>query len=286
MKKINNKIIRQQKAEITEHFIYNKLSLQCKNQNNKNILQTMAKSELKHYNIWKNITNVEYSQNKFKVFWFVFLSKIFGLSFTLKLMEGDEEKAIKEYDKISKIYPETLKIIKDEEKHERNLIRILNDERLSYAGAIVLGLNDALVELTGTLAGFSLVFTDSKLVGITGLIMGIAASLSMASSGYLSSKENEKAELCPIKSAIYTGVAYIITVLLLVIPYFIFKNIFISLAVMIFITIFIIASYTFYISIAKELNFKKRFFEMVLISISVTIISFLVGLFLKANINI
>lgn len=120
-----------------------------------------------------------------------FLARVLGLSFALKLMEGGEEDAQEFYTEVSKKYPKVKKIEKDEEKHERKLIRILKDERLDYAGSIVLGLNDALVELTGTLAGLTFAFGNSRIIAVTGLIMGVAAALSMAASGYLSSREED-----------------------------------------------------------------------------------------------
>ena len=196
-------------------------------------------------------------------------------------MEGGEDNAQEFYHKISQKYEVAKSIEKDEEEHEKKLINMLHDERLNYAGAIVLGLNDALVELTGTLAGLTFAFTNSTIVGFTGLIMGIAASLSMGASGYLSARENESEEENPIKSAIYTGIAYIITVILLVGPYFIFENIYHALTTMIIMTILIIGSYTFYISVAKEVKFKRRFFEMCLISLGVAFISFVLGIIIK-----
>ena len=104
--------------------------------------------------------------------------------------------------------------------------------------------------------------------------MGIAASLSMATSGYLAAREEDTKDIDPIKAAIYTGIAYIITVLILVIPYFLFTKPKKSLIVMLICTLAIIAGYNFYISIAKELSFKKRFLEMVVISLGVALISF------------
>jgi VIT1/CCC1 family predicted Fe2+/Mn2+ transporter len=50
---------------------------------------------------------------------------------------------------------------------------------------------------------------------------------------------------------------------------------------MLTITVLIIAGYTFYISVAKELRFRTRFLEMALISFSVAIISFAIGYVLK-----
>lgn len=274
-------ILNQQRNEITEYYIYLKLAEISKDEHNKKILKEISQVELKHYNFWKNITKQDLKPNKLKIFKFVFLAKTLGLEFALKLMESGEEVAQNFYLKYEKIYPKVKDIIKDEEDHEKKLINILHDERLNYAGAIVLGLNDALVEFTGTLAGLTFAFANSQIIAITGLIMGIAASLSMAASGYLSSKENEKSEQNPLKSAIYTGIAYIITVSLLVAPYFIFKNVYISLFVMLLTTVLIIAAYTFYISVAKELQFKKRFIEMAVISLGVAFLSFLIGYSVK-----
>lgn len=283
---MDKQIINAQKNEITEHNIYKRLADISKDKENKKILKEISDDELKHYNIWKSITKIDVKPKKFKIYFYVFLAKVFGFSFSLKLMEGGEENAQKFYDRISKKYPIAKTIEKDELKHERKLINILNDERLNYAGAIVLGLNDALVELTGTLAGLTLAFANSKIIGVTGLIMGIAASMSMAASGYLSSREEESSDLNPIKGAIYTGIAYIITVLLLVAPYFIFDRVFVALGVMLLTTILIIMAYTFYISVAKELKFKRRFLEMALISLGVAVISFGIGFVVKNYLGI
>lgn len=273
--------LQQQKNEITEHHVYARLAKLCKEKKNKKILENISQDELKHYGVWEKITKKKVKPSKFKISWYVFLAKIFGLSFSLKLMEGGEEDAQEFYRKYTPKYPQLNEIRKDEEKHENDLINLLNDNRLNYASAIVLGLNDALVELTGTLAGLTLAFANSTIIGVTGLIMGIAASMSMAASGYLSSREGESDEQNPIISAIYTGVAYIITVMFLVVPYFMLESVFAALGVMLAITVLIIFAYTFYISVAKELSFKRRFLEMALISLGVAVISFGIGYVVK-----
>ena len=51
---------------------------------------------------------------------------------------------------------------------------------------------------------------------------GIAATLSMASSEYLSSKSEGRPDA--LKSASYTGVAYLVTVALLILPYLLFDE--------------------------------------------------------------
>ncbi len=276
-----DEILIQQKNELNESIIYEKLSNLSKDKENKEILKKIAIDEKKHFAIWREITKTEVKPNKLKIFFYVNLARILWLSFTLKLMETGEEDAQKFYSKVEKEYPIAKKIWEDEKAHELSLIRILKDVRLKYAWAIVLGLNDALVELTWTLAWLTLAFNNAKVIWVTWLIMWIAASMSMAASGYLSSREEETEDSNPIKSAIYTWIAYIITVIILVSPYFVFSWVFTSLFVMLIFTIIIIASYNFYISIAKEVSFLKRFLEMALISLWVAFISFWIWYFVN-----
>jgi VIT1/CCC1 family predicted Fe2+/Mn2+ transporter len=141
---------------------------------------------------------------------------------------------------------------------------------------MVLGLNDALVELSGTLAGLTFAFQDTRLISLSGLITGIAATLSMAASEYLSSKADGQANA--FKSSLYTGGAYIVTVILLVLPYLLIENPFIALAIMISAVVMIIFVFNLYIAVAKNLNFKKRFLQMAAISLGVAGLSFLIGI--------
>lgn len=149
----------------------------------------------------------------------------------------------------------------------------------SYDGAIVLGLNDALVEISGALVGLSFALTESKLIATVGIITGFAAALSMAASEYLSAKEDRKRK--PLKAATYTGITYLIAVILLVTPYFILKNVYTSAIVMLLIMIGIIAAYTKYDSKIRNENFKKKFTEMLFISLGVATISFVFGLLIR-----
>ena len=278
MEEVDKLILRAQKNEITEYYIYSKLANKIKEENNKKILKKIANDELKHYNIWKKYSKKEIKPNFFRVYWYIFLSSILGLSFGLKLMEKGEKLAKEVYKKIDGKFPLT-SFIKDEHGHEKKLLNLIKEERVEYAGSIVLGLNDALVELTGALSGLTFALQNGKIIAITGFITGVAASMSMAASGYLSSREDNNKT--PKKSAIYTGVAYIATVLLLILPYLLLDNIYLSLGIMLSVAILIIAGYTFYISTAKELKFGRRFLEMAIISITVAIISFLIGLIIR-----
>lgn len=265
-----------QQEEINGHKTYERLSQIVKDPNNSKVLMRIANEELKHYKIWKEYTRQEILPNKWKIRFFFWVSKLFGLTFGIRLMELGEEKVQLAYENLLKVIPEAVKVLADEEKHEDELLDMLDEQSLQYAGSVVLGLNDALVELTGALAGLTFAFQNTKVIALAGLITGISASFSMAASEYLSTKSDESGQN-PVWSAIYTGIAYIFTVFMLILPFLIFKNYYFSLAWTIFHAILIIAVFNYYISVARGYNFRKRFLEMASISLGVALFSFVIG---------
>lgn len=277
--RVRETILKAQKNEITEYVIYNKLARVIKDKHNKEILKEIAQDELSHYKFWKRYTKKDLKPSQLKIYGYFLLARVLGLTFGIKLMERGEEEAQVTYKKISKEIPEADKIVKDESDHEKAVLELIDEEKLKYVGSVVLGLNDALVELTGALAGFTLALQDTRLVALTGLITGIAASLSMATSEYLSKKSERKQN--PSKFALYTGSAYVITVFILIIPFLILSNVFLSLGISLLLGLLIIFSFTFYISVAQELSFKKRFLEMALISLGIASLSFGIGFLVK-----
>ena len=203
----------------------------------------------------------------------------------MKLMEKGEEQAQVNYLEISEYIPEAEQIAKDEGKHENELVDLLDEEKLNYVGSIVLGLNDALVELTGSLAGLSFALQKTNLIAAVGIITGIAASLSMGASEYLSTKAEGNTETA-LKSSLYTGTAYIVTVLLLILPYFIFKNYLLALMTTLIIGVLIILFFNYYVSIAKDLPFKKRFLEMTFLSLGIAALSFGIGIIIRITLGV
>ncbi len=277
-------ILKMQMGELTEYHIYTAIARGMKNDENAKIIARIGKEELAHAKIWQTYTNIEVKPNMHKVRWYAFLSKVFGFTFAIKLMENGENKANIAYTEIAKEVPEAIKVAKDETTHENSLIALLDEERLQYVGSMVLGLNDALVELTGTLAGLSFALQNTKLIALSGLITGISATLSMMSSEYLSARSD--GDKHPLKSASYTGIMYIIAVALMVLPYLLTNDFRIALGSLIAIVITIIFIFTYYVSVAKDLPFKKRFIEMVSISMGVALVAFLIGIVVKQFLGI
>ena len=283
--KITKKILGYQRNEITEYHIYKKLAKTVKDSKNRKVLEKIADDEMRHYHIWKTFTNTDIKPKKFSVWKYCLFSQLLGLSFGLKLMEKGEENAQESYTNLNLNTEEIVHIVQDEMEHEAEVLRLLDEDFLQYTSSMVLGLNDALVELTGALAGFTLALKNTKLIALVGLVTGIAASLSMASSEYLSTKA-EAGTKSPIKASVYTGIAYILTVLVLIIPFLLLTNYFICLAITIIAAIFIIFVFNYYISVAKDLSFKKQFWEMAGLSLGVATLSFFIGHLLRTFLEV
>ncbi|WP_308765456.1 VIT1/CCC1 transporter family protein [uncultured Bacteroides sp.] len=269
-----------QEDEITSSIVYAKLAHIVKDSENKKTLLQIAAEEKAHYEILKRHTGKEVAPNRWRIFKYYWLARILGLTFAIKLMEKEERDAQEVYARYPE-YPELEKLGRDEEVHEQKLIGLINEEKLEYMGSVVLGLNDALVEFTGALAGFTLALSNAHLIALTGSITGIAAALSMASSEYLSTKSEEGDSKHPVKAAVYTGIAYIITVVALVAPFIFIENVLIALGLMLVMALTIIALFNYYYAVARGESFKKRFLEMAILSFTVAGISFLIGYALK-----
>jgi VIT1/CCC1 family predicted Fe2+/Mn2+ transporter len=276
--------------EKTEMEVYRRLANREKNSENKKIFEKISLQENNHYNILKEKTNEDVNYSIIRVQFHVLTAIFLGLTFSLKLMEKIEQNAAAEYRDLG--YDD---IAKEEDEHEKELLSLLEEDALNYLSSIILGLSDALVELTGALAGLTLAFQELRIVALAGLVTGISASFSMAASEFLATKE-ENENRSPIKAALFTGLSYIVTVLLLVTPYLILDSdnqvIFglephiQALIITFIIGLFIIALFNFYVSVAQDKSFKGKFIEMGLILLVVTFISFIIGLVLRESFGI
>ncbi len=279
---LRDKILKYQRNEITEYHIYHFLARKLKSKKNSEVLERIAKEEKEHYGKWRELTGIDVKADWSKVWKYVILSKLFGFTFAVKLMEAGEQNAQEQYGDLEGKVEGARKIAEEEDQHERELLSLLDEERLRYTGSIVLGLNDALVELTGALAGLTLALQESRLIALTGAITGIAAAMSMAASEYLSIKsEREDLKKNPVKASGYTGLAYIATVIVLVTPYLFIPNHYICLGMALVSAIIIIAVFNFYLAVAKDVSFKKRFAEMAGLSMGIAGISFVIGFALR-----
>ena len=283
---LKNRILAMQRDELTGSLLYANIAARQKDAQNKQTFLDISRAERAHYEVWKGYTGQEIVPNRVKIALYALMSRLLGITFTIKLFEKGEGDGISNLRAVEQQLPEARAIINEEEEHEERLMAMIDEERLHYVGAIVLGLNDALVELTGTIAGLTFALANSRLVALSGIITGVSATLSMAASNYLSQRAEGNAKA--LTSSLYTGVAYLLTVVLIVLPYLLLPNdwYFIAFIIMICTVVLIILGFNYYISIAQGTPFFKRFGEMVLISLGVAALSFGIGLAAKALLGI
>lgn len=287
----NRKILFSQlRNELTEAEVYSRLAGLEKDVRTREILAGIGADEAAHARAIAEVLAENSRPSSLKIAWTVVCARVFGTIFVLKLMERGENAAGKTYRAIEAECPQLAAIADDEERHETELIGLLKDERLDNMGSIALGLNDALVELTGALAGFTFAIGAPEKVAKLGLITGFAAAMSMAASAFLSARADAQAGNCgeegaeshgALKSAAYTGVAYAITVFLLVAPYMLLANATLALCVMLLTALGIIAFFNFYLSVARGTSFWRGFGLMAGISTTVALISYAFGYLLR-----
>jgi VIT1/CCC1 family predicted Fe2+/Mn2+ transporter len=274
-----------QQEEVDSHAIYLRVAATAKDENRR-ILERIAADELAHSKFWQNYTGATCEPSRLRVWFFALLARTLGFTFTVKLLEKKEVGGRDFYTRLEPEVPEIAKVREDEARHEQELIGMLDEERLRFVGSMVLGMNDALVELTGALAGFSFALRSTRLVALAGLITGISATLSMTSSSYLSAKAEEDPDA--LKSSLYTGFMYLVTVGLMSLPFLVLPNdmVFWALGAMSVVVVAIIAGFNFYIAVAKGLGFRRRFLEMLVLCVVVTGVSFAIGSLVKKLLGI
>lgn len=274
-----------QRMEATEGEVYRRLAKKQKDPRNREILEQIALEEARHEAVLAEATGKIAKPIMWKVWFHSNIAWLFGLTFTVKMLERVERDASSEYRKLG--YDD---LADEEDSHEQRLIGMLKEDRLKYIGSVVLGMSDALIELTGALAGLTFAFASLKLVALAGLVTGIAAAFSMGASEYLSSR-SEKKESNPLIAALFTWIAYLLTVFLLVAPYLLLtpdtpvvygmEPHVLALACTLVIGMVIVATFNFYVSVVEEVSFLHRFGEMAGLLIAVSLISFGIGVLLS-----
>jgi len=283
-------LLKLQRMEATEAEVYRRLARMQKDPVNRSILEGISLEEERHEAVIENMTGEKVRADMGKVRRQIMLARLFGFTFSVKMMEATEKDVAAEYRELG-----LDDIAEEEEAHEENMIGMLDEERLRYSGSVVLGMSDALVELTGALAGLTFALQSLNLVALAGLVTGIAAAFSMGASEYLSSRAEKKSESA-VRAAFFTWISYLITVLLLVSPYLLltaespdFHGLEPHVQALLYtfaIGLLIVAVFNFYVSIVEEVSFSSRFMEMAGILGVVSLISYGIGILLRGMLGV
>ena len=274
------KILAYQRNEITEHILYGALAKRAKGKNGA-ILRKISEDELKHYKFFKKITGRDIRPDWIKIYFYRFVSRIFGFTFTIKMMENGEEQAEHNYEEVEDKVPGIKKIIQEEVKHEEALMGQLEEGVLKHMSSMVLAINNSIQEITGIVVGLTFAIADTLMIGKTALISGIAATLAMVASEYLSQKADSEDGSAPVQAAVYTGIIYLAVVAFLVSPFFIFTHHYTALAAAITAVVLIVSVFTFFMSVVKGLIYRKALAEVSLITAAVVTLSFFIGMGMK-----
>lgn len=274
------KILAYQKNEITEHILYGALAKRFSGKNAE-ILEKISADELRHYNFFRKITGRDVGPGYLKIYFYRFVSRIFGITFTMKMMSNGEDQAEHSYEEVEDRVPGIKKIIRDEVRHEEALIAQVEEGIITHMGSMVLAINNSIQEITGIVVGLTFALSSALLVGKTALISGMAATLAMVASEYLSQKAEGGGSGEPGRAAFYTGIVYVFVVAALVGPYFMFASHFVALSVSLGAVVVIVSAFTFFMSVVKNLRYMKALLEVASITAAVVVLSLALGMAIK-----
>lgn len=277
--------------EYADHQLYKDLAAREKDAGNKEALLKLAEQEYEHYLFWKKfLPGYQPVLNPFFLAGFRLMRRLCGLTFTVKFLERREHKTAEEYKRVAaelsiEDKARLEEIIDDENEHEGFFIGQIQETVIKYMGFIALGLADAIVEVTGVHAGFLGVTNSTLFAGISGLIVGVSAAISMGSAAYLQAKQDHSPQgasghRSAWTSAVITGISYILSVVMLAVPYFLTRNMSLAFSLSILVGMGLIAFLTFYSAVVFDRRFWREFFETVGLMLATAAITFVLGVFL------
>jgi VIT1/CCC1 family predicted Fe2+/Mn2+ transporter len=277
----------QARMELFAHDLYRALAERAPHSANRQTLDELATHERGHVDFWTGVGDFPESnipRQRLKHRFLLVASKLLGVAFIIRWLERGEEHAIATYRRLladGMLTPDQAatvqRILREEEEHEQTLETQLSDERRIYLGAAVLGLNDALVELTGALTGLVSSIANPKLIGFAGLVVGVSASMAMAASNFLNVDIGEIEDLHAPKAAAYTGITYLCVTLAMVASFFFVGSRIIALVITWLVAVLIIGGFSYYSSVMQGVSFKRRFGLMLALGLGVALISFGIG---------
>ncbi|MEM1509123.1 MAG: VIT1/CCC1 family protein [Thermofilaceae archaeon] len=270
--------------ELFDYTLYLKMSSSEKNPRNRKLFSELAQQEYEHYLFWSKFTGpLKLSlRDNVKVKLLLAASRILGKVFIVKYLESKERTTSEIYRRLiddprfTEEDKGTLKkIVEDEEAHEKEFLNQVDEYAVRYLGSMALGMSDAMIEMSGVLAGF-LGFTESSVqTGIAGLIVGVSASMSMAAASFLQAKHEIGKK--PGSAALTTGIFYLSTVGLLTLPFFTGLSMLVALMFSMLLALAVLAAFTFYSSTILGGKFLREYFENMLVIILVVAAGFIFG---------
>lgn len=277
--------------EFTDSKLYERLSVTVDESSPfAGILKQLSATEVKHYEFWKKYAPKERPKlNRIKLYWILFLRRVFGLTFASRYLDRHEASVVKEYQALEGLIPEADKrafdeMVADEQQHEQEFAQKVESTAVRYISFVVLGLADALVEISGIHAGSLGIYNRTEIAGLAGVVAGGAASMAMASAAYAQAKQgfHGSARL----SAVYTGVSYFVSAVLLATPYFLTPSMVYALTSSLGLAVVMLALATYYSTVISNKPFTKDFLEILAILLGATVALYFFGYAVRVETSI
>lgn len=277
------------RKSLRAYALYLALSESEKNPDFKKLLEELAITSKEQFDFWARKSGVRGDMVRvphIEIIGLRILRFLFGLTLTTKFIIGRKEQRVISYQKYCRTSrdEENVQAIEIFIARLHAIIDRIQEKRAYFFSNVVLGVNDALIELTGALVGFTFTIVDLRLVSVVGLVTGLSASMSMAASAFLQARHQNAGK--PLQAAFFTGGSYMVIVLCLIAPFLLFSTTFDALIGMGIIIFFLIALISFCSAVLLEKPYLQQFTEMVLFSLGVSVIAFAIGHWLNSSLHI
>jgi VIT1/CCC1 family predicted Fe2+/Mn2+ transporter len=267
--------------EFTDYNVYLVLSRYERNGKFKEALISLGETEKGHYDFWRKYSpDARVRAVRLRIYFIQMLRVLLGLTFTLKFLERHENAVVRRYKQVEHYIPPEDRtrfdqMVADEEHHESYLMGGIEEGRVKYMAFIILGLADAVVEVAAIHAGSLGIYRRTELAGLAGIIAGMAASIAMASAAYAQAQQGFSGSAR--RSAIYTGISYLVTAILLAFPYFLTPNQYIALGSSLAVGMALVAFITYYDTIISARAFMRQFIQLGGIILGATAALYVIG---------
>jgi VIT1/CCC1 family predicted Fe2+/Mn2+ transporter len=275
------------KDELTDHAVYKRLSTLGVGRNREfnKTLAKLAATELGHYEFWKKYApDEEIKANRLGVFLAILVKLILGTTFAVRYLERNETNVIRRYKSVAHMIPpedtERFQLmLNDEEEHEKGFELQIQGGLVLYISFVVLGIADAVVEISGIHAGSLGIYNSTRLAGLAGVVAGGAASIAMASAAFAQAKQGFQGSARV--AAVYTGISYFATAVVLASPYFFTETMTLALGASLFLAVLLVAFNSFYSTVISGKSFSRDFLSITGVMFGATLALYILGIVIR-----
>ncbi|MGC8478752.1 MAG: VIT1/CCC1 transporter family protein [Candidatus Micrarchaeia archaeon] len=284
--------------------VYGILEKEEKNSEIRKTLSHLYIIERGHSEILKKLLRmngfgVRKRNNFFRILLIMISRKLFGIAFTIKLMEYNKlitdkklSLAMRRF-KFGRGEAALLHLMEKGERTEDVLSHILLSLSpvLNNIRDVVFGMNDGLVEVLAAVVGFSAALRLPVLVLIAGMLVAISGTLSMSGGAYLSTKYEKNISASgrgrkPGLSALYTGIFYFCGAAFPIAPFALGIGGLYGIAYSVLLTSLVLATTSSIIAILSGQSIAKRVAESLLISLGAASVTILLGFYARYVLHI